>query len=165
MGFFIGTVIVHPGWAKSPERHKKLLARLETEGFLPLGVATRYAYADRRTPRQSVALQPYVVGSQNPYFTIDGYIDNRWRYRRPTVLLDICDRLGIGKRSYVGHAEGARVSTLATTARPDITERLIVVNGAGIGDSSKGATRLTRSNVNRICELARTRDDFAESHA
>ncbi len=84
-------------------------------------------------------------------------------YRRPTALLDICERLNIGERSYVGHSEGARVTTLASTAIPDTTKRLVIVNGAGTGDSSRGVTRLARSNVNRISELARSREDLVDA--
>jgi len=158
-----GVVVVHPGWGKAPERNWTLLERLAREGFLPLGVDTRYGYADRRLPRRGVTSQPYVVGARNPYFELMHASDNRWRYRRPTVLLDICERLGIGKRSYVGHSEGGRITALAATANPDITNKLIVINGAGTGSSAKGAARLVRSNANRISELARTRNELVEA--
>lgn len=146
-------VLVHPGWAKSPERHAKFLVRLANNGFLPIGVDTRYAYADRQQPRSSVIFQPKTVGKSNPYFKVDGTGDNRGQYRRPTVLLEICRRLGIEKRSYIGHSDGGRISTLATAAEPEKVNELVVVNGAGTGDSSSGVQRLIRSNTNRVKEM------------
>lgn len=145
-------VVVHPGWAKAPERHIKLLLRLADQGFMPIGVDTRYAYSDRREPRRGRASQHMFVGDTNPYFDCTIH-DNRWRLRRPTVLLDICERLGIGRRSYVGHSDGGRIAALATAAQPDQTEALVIVNGGGTGNSSSGGRRLAKSNLTRAREL------------
>jgi pimeloyl-ACP methyl ester carboxylesterase len=145
-------VVVHPGWAKAPERHGRLLVRLADEGFLPIGVDTRYAYSDRRTPRKSLTSQRFRVGNTNPFFEATPQ-DNRWRYRRPTVLLDVCERLGVTRRSYIGHSDGGRIAVIAAVADPSNVNKLIVVNGAGTGDSSGGAKRLTISNANRIGEF------------
>ena len=148
------TVVLHPGWGKSPERHTTLLTKLADAGFLPIGVDTRYAYADRRSPRRSLSQQPMRVGTVNPYFADGSRNNNRLEYRRPTVLLDICERLGITQRSYIGHSEGARIVTLAALANIELTDQLVLVNGAGLGDSSQGVRRLTASNADRLHELA-----------
>ncbi|MBP7806926.1 alpha/beta fold hydrolase [Candidatus Saccharibacteria bacterium] len=155
-------VIVHPGWAKAPERHAKLLFRLASEGFLPIGIDTRYAYSDRRLPRRSLVGQQLMVGNENPFFAASAE-DNRWRYRRPTVLLDICERLGVEQRSYVGHSEGGRISTLATVANSDDVSKLVLVNSAGTGSSAGGGKRLAHSNVNRIAELAQSPSQIPEA--
>ena len=42
-------VIVHPGWAKSPERHADLLYGLLGAGFLPIGVDTRHGYSNQNS--------------------------------------------------------------------------------------------------------------------
>lgn len=141
--------MVHPGWAKSPERHAEFLVRLANNGFLPIGVDTRYAYADRQLAREDAISQLWVVGEDNPHFKDIGVTGNRWQYRRPTVLLEICRRPGIEERSYIGHSEGGRIGALSAAARPDIVNKLIVVNGAGTGNSSGGMRRLIKSNVNR----------------
>jgi pimeloyl-ACP methyl ester carboxylesterase len=159
-------VVVHPGWGKGPARHGQLLIDLANEGFLPLGVDTRYAYADRQLPQPNLLKQPRTVGNDNPYFPVDCKSDNQYLYRRPTVLLDICERLGIGRRSYVGHSKGGLIVTLAALADPhNNTNKLIVVNGAGTGDSSSGVKRLARSNLNQVHSMFTKRDDIPTSLA
>lgn len=155
-------VVVHPGWGKSPQRHARLLIDLANNGFLPLGVDTRYAYADQQRPQPQLWKQPRTVGSRNPYFEAATRSDNQYQYRRPTALLDVCARLGIGLRSYVGHSDGGRISTLAAVADPSNTDKLVIVNGAGTGDSSNGVRRLGRSNANQIRSLLRGQDDVLE---
>lgn len=146
-------VVLHPGWGKSPERHTDFLVQLAENGFLPVGVDTRYGYGDRSKSQRNKLLQPRVVSGSNPYFAVNGRAENRWLYRRPTVLLNVCEQLGIVERSYIGHSEGARVSALAASVTSDVTDKLIIVNGAGTGDSSRGASRLARSNVNNARSL------------
>ncbi len=153
-------VIVHPGWAKSPERYAKLLFRLADRGYFSVGVDTRYAYADQGQPRKSFITQPRRVGTTNPYFTVESAAENRWELRRPTVLLDICDRLGVGMRSYIGHSEGGRVCAFATVTQPDIVKNLIIVNGAGTGDSSNGTRRMMRSNLANMLEMLENTSDL-----
>ena len=156
-------VIVHPGWAKSPERHAEFLVRLANNGFLPIGVDTRYAYADRQLTREDIISQPWVAGKDNPYFKNIGVTGNRWQYRRPTVLLEICRRLGVEERSYIGHSDGGRISALSAAAEPDIVNKLIVVNGAGTGNSSGGMRRLIKSNAIRAREIATGDTSFVET--
>lgn len=158
-------LLFHPGWAKSPERHAEFLIRLADNGFLPIGVDTRYAYADRQQPRKSIVMQPKTVGEGNPYFDVKGAAGNRWQYRRPTALLEICKRLGVEERSYIGHSDGGRISALAATANPEVVNGLVVVNGAGTGNSSNGVQRLVRSNVNRARELTAGDGSIAETAA
>lgn len=158
-------VIFHPGWAKSPERHAELLIKLANSDFLPIGVDTRYAYADRQHIRGNLLTQPMIVGKSNPYFKEAGITGNRWQYRRPTVLLEICRRLGIKERSYVGHSDGGRVSALAAAASRESTRKLIVVNGGGMGNSSKGVQRIAKSNINRAKELLANDTNIAENTA
>ncbi|HSW37177.1 MAG TPA: alpha/beta hydrolase [Candidatus Saccharimonadales bacterium] len=151
------------GWGKAPERYRRLMGRILAEGILALGVDTRWAYSDRRQPRKNLIQQSWRVGSNNPDFDVTSRADNRWLYRQPTTLLDVLDRLEVGERSYIGHSKGGSIATLATVARPDEVKKLIVVNGAGTGDSSNGIARLVRSNKNRAKELVHTRADLAEA--
>lgn len=153
-------VVVHPGWGKAPERHAELLRKLANNGFLPLGVDTRYAYADQQQPRTRVLTQAISVGVTNPYFKTTNKADNRWQYRRPTVLIDICRRLEIEKRSYIGHSDGGRIAVLAVVAQPEMIDNLVIVNAAGTGNSSKGGKRLIKSNLNRVKEFAADPDRF-----
>jgi pimeloyl-ACP methyl ester carboxylesterase len=152
-------VIVHPGWAKSPERHRLLLNELLAIGVLPIGVDTRYGYSDRaRTHagnRRFTRLfsQNYIVGDSNPYFRIKTSADNRWLLRRPTTLLHLCNALGIGRRVYIGHSEGARIITLAALAAKHTTAGVLLVNGVGTGDSSEGFKGMIRSNINGIVTI------------
>jgi pimeloyl-ACP methyl ester carboxylesterase len=152
-------VVVHPGWAKAPERHIDLLTELADNGFLPIGIDTRYAYSDLQRPRKSIVGQPMRVGAENPYFPNASRADNRWTYRRPTALLDICRRLGIEKRSYVGHSDGGRIVTLAALGEPEKTDKLVIVNAAGTGDSSRGLQRLMDANANRLGSFVSGEDD------
>lgn len=91
-----------------------------------------------------------MTGDNNPYFEVTGRADNQYQYRRPTALLDVCARLGVGTRSYVGHSDGGRISTHAAVANPVDTDKLIIVNSAGTGDSSHGVRRLLRANEEQI---------------
>lgn len=156
-------VVVHPGWGKSPERYAGLLWHLADKGFLPIGIDTRYAYSDRKTPRSRFLVQPPVVGDSNPYFDTFKRSDNRWEYRRPTVLLDICERIGVGKRSYVGHSDRGRIAVLATVARPEAVDNLVIVNAAGTGSSANGLARMVKSNRNRLGELFVNPDQLVSS--
>jgi pimeloyl-ACP methyl ester carboxylesterase len=144
----------HPGWGKAPERYSQFLFRIADCGFLPIGIDTRYAYSDRKQPRANILAQHWIVGKTNPYHEVNGRAENRWKYRRSTVALDIMQRLNITGASQVGHSEGARIATLVTLATPD-TPSLVLINGAGTGDSSRGVRRLVKSNVNRAREMAR----------
>jgi pimeloyl-ACP methyl ester carboxylesterase len=156
-------VLVHPGWAKAPERHRHLLLKLAEHGFLPIGVDTRYAYSDRLSPRKSIVAQPFKVGKSNPFFEGSTTVDNRWRYRRPTVLLDICARLEIQRRSYVGHSDGGRIGVLAAVANPADVDNLVVINGAGTGSSSSGGRRFAKSNLSRVIELGNNISEIPEA--
>lgn len=153
-------VILHPGWGKAPERHAKFLLQLADNGFLPIGVDTRYGYCDQQLLKPPKLIQPRIVSTTNPYFFVSGHSENRWRYRRPTVLLNICEMLGITERAYIGHSEGGRIAALASLAQPEVSERLIIVNGAGTGGSSRGGKRLTISNANNARALFSNRTDL-----
>lgn len=155
-------VVLHPGWAKSPRRYAGLLILLANNGFLPLGVDTRYAYCDRAQPQPKQWRQPRVVGNRNRYFAITTRPDNQYAYRRPTVLLDACEKLELGRRSYIGHSDGGRITALAATASPETTRKLVIVNGAGLGDSSNGLARLSRSNFTRLKRVVSGEEDVAE---
>ena len=155
-------VIVHPGWGKDPERHRDLLFDLADAGYCPIGVDTRYAYADRALEPSQKHYRP-IVSKSNRHFEDADRNSNRWKYRRPTVTLEICQRLGIGVRSYIGHSKGGLILALAAVADPESTKSLIVVNGAGTGDSSRGVSRLMRSNANRISEFANGEDGILEA--
>ncbi len=146
-------VIVHPGWGKDPQRHKDLLVDLADAGFCAIGIDTRYAYADRTLAPGQRCHKP-IVGVANPYFDDADRSSNRWKYRRPTVTLEVCRRLGIGIRSYVGHSEGGRISSLSAAAMPELTRSLVLVNAAGTGNSRGGTARLLRSNANRVSAFA-----------
>lgn len=150
-------VIIHPGWGKGPEGHTELMDELAKDGFLPIAVDTRYGYADRQDQVQNGSLslrrvltQPYRTGTTNPYFPIESRADNRWEYRRPTSLLYLCEQLGIKDRTYVGHSFGGLIVTLATLGAPELTDQVIIVNGAGSGDSSKGLSRLRDTAIDRL---------------
>ncbi len=154
-------VIIHPGWAKSPERHRLLLKELLSIGVLPIGVDTRYGYADRAQRHTGnrrftrLLSQSYRVGVSNPYFQVKTSAHNRWLLRRPTALLHLCETLKLGPRIYIGHSEGARIVSLAASASIDHTKGLIIVNGAGTGDSSNGVRRMVRSNLHGVLGLGR----------
>jgi pimeloyl-ACP methyl ester carboxylesterase len=151
-------VIVHPGWGKTPKNHIALLNKLTDAGFLAIGVDTRYGYTDQQlggSRRPRVLTQSYRAGKTNPYFADASREDNRWQYRRPTALLYLCDQLGLKERSYIGHSEGARIVALAGLAKASLTRQVIIVNGAGTGNSEKGGRRMVHSNANAISKLAR----------
>lgn len=160
-------VLIHPGWAKAPERHIELMLDLEQAGFLPIGVDTRYGYADQYTQvtpaseslYKRLRKQSYAVGITNPYFDVDNQEQNRWEYRKPTSLLYLCERLGVVERSYVGHSDGARIVALAALGSFDQTRTVVVVNGAGTGDSSHGYSRMARANGNTIKRLVTERTE------
>lgn len=160
-------VMVHPGWGKSPERYARLLLGLHEAGFLAIGVDTRYGYVDRQLAGNNISrrtrlFQLFVgCGDTNPYFQVNGKADNRWPYRRPTSLLYIWEQLlGLNREvSLVGHSEGARISLLAALGSPETTTQVVVVNGAGTGDSSNGFSRLARSNYNQTRAFLQERDE------
>jgi len=154
-------VIIHPGWGKAPERHAELMADVAATGLLPIGVDTRYGYADQtshQAPSDKSKLKRTVehswnVGSTNPYFDVEDRTQNRFQLRRPTSLLYLCERLGIVNRSYVGHSEGARVVSIAAQKSAELDHnvgKVVIVNGVGTGDSSNGYLRLLRSNSSTI---------------
>ncbi len=159
-------VLVHPGWGKAPEVHTGLLEDLQTAGFLPIGVDTRYGYSDQQiqiqgeNPVSRLLGQRYATGITNPYFDVESQAQNRWELRRPTSLLYLCDYFGIGERSYVGHSEGGRIVSLAALAAAELTRRVVLVNAAGTGDSSNGYARLLHSNKNAIQSLFIERQDI-----
>ncbi|HEY4964711.1 MAG TPA: hypothetical protein VIH90_08545 [Candidatus Saccharimonadales bacterium] len=145
-------VMFHPGWGKSPERYARLLYRMADSGILPIGIDTRYAYSDRQQPRSNILAQHKTVGTSNPYFKINGKVENRLEYRRSTVALDIQRRLGINGASQVGYSEGGRIAAQVAIETKDAPS-LVIINGAGTGDSSHGFRRMARSNLNRITEM------------
>lgn len=154
-------LVFHPGWGKKPERYGSFLVKLAENGFLPLALDTRYAYADRRTPRSRFS-QSWTTGDTNPYFPEANQAGNRWKYRRPTVLLEILRALDLEDepKTIAGHSDGGRISTLAARASAATTNRLIVINGAGTGDSSGGAKRLASSNKNSLSEIVSGEEDI-----
>lgn len=152
-------VIVHPGWGKDPKRHARLLVKLADAGFFPIGIDTRYAYSDRSEPWQVPCIQPLIASKDNPYFRVSSRIDNRFTYRRPTAVLDMCVRLGIDKRAYVGHSDGGRIVSLAAKASPEQVAGLVLVNAAGTGDSSNGLRRLLVSNTGEAQGIFRGDND------
>jgi|GEM_PF-2806411 len=155
-------VVLHPGWQKSPKRHAKLLIKLAENGYLPLGVDTRIGHSDRQSPRSGLR-RHYMTSTNNPYFPEADRAGNRWKYRRPTVLLDSLDRLNVDKRFYVGHSMGGLICALASAADPSHTDGLIIVNGACMGDSSGGVARMMKSNGNTIKGILGGANDLGEA--
>jgi pimeloyl-ACP methyl ester carboxylesterase len=149
-------VIKHPGWGKSPEMHAKLLMELAEAGFMPIGVDTRFGYSNRSEALgyrlgsnvTNILGQSWSTGKENPFFKAATEEDNRYRLRRPTGLLSLCQTLNIESASLVGHSEGGRIiSTVAAESSALHIPKLVLVNSAGAGDSSHGLTRMFRSNT------------------
>ncbi len=149
-------VIVHPGWSKRPEMFANLLFALAEKGVMPIGVDTRFGYADRRQRNgyhlgvraTKLASQSYQVSAENPFFEPQSAWENRYRLRRPTGLLALCLELGVEQARLFGHSEGGRI-TATVVAESDvlIVPKLIVANAVGTGDSSRGTRRILRSNT------------------
>ncbi len=149
-------VVVHPGWGKRPEMLTKLLFALAERGAMPIGVDTRFGYADRGQSHgynlgsRSVQLfkQSYQASNVNPFFKPQSTWENRYRLRRPTGLIALCLGLGFEDATLFGHSEGGRVVT-TVVAESDvlIVPRLVVANAVGTGDSSKGTRRMLRNNT------------------
>jgi len=152
-------VIFHGGWGKGIERYGPFLVKLAENGYLPIAIDTRYVYGDRQLPRRGIR-QSWRVGDTNPYFSEADRAGNRWKYRKPTVLLEILRALDLEEepRKLVGHSEGGRVQALVARATPNQTTGLYLVNSAGTGDSSGGANRMIQANRNSIREM-RASDD------
>jgi pimeloyl-ACP methyl ester carboxylesterase len=141
-------VVVGPGWGKRPEIHAALLHELVAVGFRAFGVDSRFGYTDRQELGGRFCIN---TGSTNPYYGDVGQRRNRYELRRPTALLDLCERLEIHRLTYVGHSEGARIgltAALAPVGAPQF-DTMVLVNGVGTGKMG-GPLGMMRANYHAI---------------
>lgn len=166
-------VIVHAGWGKSPKRLGSLMVRLADAGMFPVGIDTRWTYANQsalakphgvRGIADLLLSQPATAGDSNRFAGDVGIEANRYKWRRPTALLATCESLGITQdAAFVGHSEGGRVGTLAALEKPSVFDSLVIVNGAGLATSPNPVASLAQANVERAHEALRsteTRDNI-----
>jgi pimeloyl-ACP methyl ester carboxylesterase len=168
------TVVIHPGWGKKPEMLMRLMRQLTERGIRPVGVDTRFGYADRSNSTGftngrdigRLLTQPYRTSTENPYFNEQSRRANRLRLRRPTGLAALLLALNIGEASFVGHSDGGRITTtLLAESNLDINvPRLVVVNSVGVANNN-GVKGMTRSNTssNELFHGAVEKRDALES--
>lgn len=148
-------VILHPGWGKRPEMLRPIMRALAERGQMPIGLDTRFGYADTHASGKGILDQAYRVGTNNPYFPGATELQNRYELRRATGVLGLI--IGIEERfdteipsaSLFGHSEGGRVMAhVATAPNSNIKiPKLVVANSVGTG-KTQGVLGQLASNFN-----------------
>lgn len=166
-------VIVHPGWAKSPKRLGGLLVNLAEAGMFPIGVDTRWTYANQRPLRRasdirslgSILLsQSFKVGVENRIFGTVGEVMNDFALRRATSLLSLCEAFGLQRNvSLVGHSEGARIGVRAATQQPEMFSKIVIVNGAGLAQADNPEKSLAQNGARYIADSLHSRALFKQA--
>ena len=151
-------VIVHAGWSKSPKRLAALMVRLADAGTFPIGIDTRWAYAnqggvtDRPRIDHFLAAKSFSVGNTNRYAGTVGTEANRYSWRRPTAALAVAEALELETATFVGHSEAGRIGTLAAQKRPKMFNHLLWVNPVGTVHSPSPVINMVESNYQRAKE-------------